>query len=379
MGTAPVPADWPALGETEVGDLLRRYPGAGSLQDVLFCSPRPFSSAALISTERGPLFVKRHHRLIRDAAGLSEEHRFMAHLLGAGIPVPEVLSNDLGQSVTATADWTYELHRPADGIDLYRDAVSWSPFVSRDHARSAGETLARLHLASRSFDQPCRAVQPLVSSFTIFSAEDPRPELVRYVALRPDLGRYLEGRPGWQDDIWAVLAPFHAALRPFLPPESPLWTHNDWHASNLTWSDEGDGASVRMVLDFGLADRTTALYDLATAIERNTIEWLQPETAERTHPGLVDALLDGYGSVLPLTGWHCQALAALLPLVHAEFALSETEYFHGIIGSPENTSLAYDTFLFGHARWFLSRQGARLLDHIRERPPQALDHSGYRS
>ncbi|MGC4012681.1 MAG: hypothetical protein QM805_29155 [Pseudomonas sp.] len=36
--------------------------------------------------------------------------------------------------------------------------------------------------------------------------------------------------------------------------------------------------------------------------------------------------------------------------MHADFALSEVIYFHGILGSAESASLAYDNYLIGHAR-----------------------------
>ena len=54
----------------------------------------------------------------------------------------------------------------------------------------------------------------------------------------------------------------------------PLWTHNDRHASNLFWSDAGANARPVAVIDFGLADRTNAVHDLAHAIERNIVDGL---------------------------------------------------------------------------------------------------------
>ncbi|MDR3435588.1 phosphotransferase [Telmatospirillum sp.] len=367
MGTAFVPPDWPVLTRDEVGDLLRLYPDTGPLEGFLFCSPRPFSSAALVATGRGTLFVKRHHRVVRDEEGVFEEHRFIAYLRHAGLSVPDVLPNVRGSTTTATGDWVYEVHRPAEGVDLYRDAMSWSPFVAPSHGLSAGQALARLHRAAEGFLWPRRAVRPLVSSFTIFAAADPRPCLDRYVARRPNLRRFLADRPGWRDEILDALMPFHAVLLPFLDGFRPLWTHNDWHASNLTWSTHGADAEVRVILDFGLADRTCALHDLATAIERNAMEWLMLPADSIVHFDLVDALLDGYDSVTPLSPWHYRAMAALLPLVHAEFALSEVDYFEGVTGSRENALVAYDTFLLGHAQWFNSPEGRRLLNHVRSR------------
>ncbi|WP_329310934.1 hypothetical protein [Streptomyces sp. NBC_01262] len=60
------------------------------------------------------------------------------------------------------------------------------------------------------------------------------------------------------------------------------------------------------------------------------------------------------------------ALPELLPLVHAEFALSELDYFHGVIGSADSSRLAYDYYL-GHAEWFSTPDGQGLLEHLRRR------------
>ncbi|GAA3806766.1 hypothetical protein GCM10022403_046120 [Streptomyces coacervatus] len=62
------------------------------------------------------------------------------------------------------------------------------------------------------------------------------------------------------------------------------------------------------------------------------------------------ALLDGYQAIRPLTPVESTALPALLPLVHAEFALSELGYVHGVTRSAENTRLAYEYYA-GHAEW----------------------------
>ena len=121
------------------------------------------------------------------------------------------------------------------------------------------------------------------------------------------------------------------------------------------------------VLDFGLSDRSFALFDLATAIERNLVPWLELDQGRAAVADLdaLDALLQGYTSVRPLGRDDLLALAALLPMVHADFALSEVIYFHGILGSAESAALAYDNYLIGHTRWFLDAEGQRLLKHIR--------------
>jgi len=105
--------------------------------------------------------------------------------------------------------------------------------------------------------------------------------------------------------------------------------------------------------------------DLATAIERNAIAWLDAGgDGPVAHADIALALLAGYRQVRPLEAAQVHLLADLLPVVHLDFALSEVEYFQGVTGSPANADVAYHTFLLGHADWFASRPGRALLDAL---------------
>jgi Ser/Thr protein kinase RdoA (MazF antagonist) len=362
MGREPVLADWPSLTLDDVRQLLQGYP-VGAVSALLWHSPRPFSAAAVVSTERGQLFVKRHHQSVRRPAGLEEEHRFIAHLRDQGLPVADVLHDCQGHSAIAQGAWTYEVHAIAAGDDLYRDALSWTPFLNLKHAQAAGEALARLHQAAESFRAPPRQAQTLLSHFRLFAQPDPLRAIHAQLPNNPGLSAYLAQRD-WQADIRRWLLPFHQPLLPHLSRQPPLWTHNDWHASNLLW----DRDEVASVLDFGLADLSFALFDLATAIERNCVPWLELDQGGSAPADLpaVEALLRGYQRVRPLSAADLQALAALLPLVHADFALGEVAYFDAVVGSRASADLAYDGYLLGHARWFCGGEGQRLLAHIRQ-------------
>jgi len=204
-------------------------------------------------------------------------------------------------------EWTYEVHGIPTGVDLYEDAISWTPFRSMGHAYSAGQALARCHAAAEGYAAPARRNRQLVAGFTIFAAADPEVEFDGYVASRPALAAYLRTRT-CREEALAPLKPFHAELVPLLPALAPLWTHNDWHASNLLWSDAGAEARAVAAIDFGLADRTNAVHDLAHAIERSMVDWLalvnEPEHPEdvTVHYDHLFAMLDGYESVRGLTG-----------------------------------------------------------------------------
>jgi Ser/Thr protein kinase RdoA (MazF antagonist) len=338
--------------------------------EILSVSPRPFSAASVVAATRGPVFIKRHHRTVRDAEGLLEEHRFVAHLCASGAHVPRVIANASGETAIERGEWTYEVHEAPAGMDLYGDALSWTPFQTAAHAHSAGQALARLHRASAGFEAPRRKPRPLIAGFTIFAARDPRAEMECYLAARPSLA----GNAAVSEDCnqaLELLAPFHAQLLPLSPALPPLWTHNDLHASNLLWSDDGPGARATAIIDFGLADRTNAVHDLAQAIERNTVEWLAL-VEDPAHPQDVPvhldhmfALLDGYESVRPLSDEEAAALVPMTALCHAEFALSEADYYLGVLHSQANARLCSESYLVGHARWFCSAGGDKLLHALR--------------
>jgi Ser/Thr protein kinase RdoA (MazF antagonist) len=365
MRVDPARTDWPRLELQEVQAVVERWGLTDAARRVIWHSPRPLSSAAIVELRNRELFVKRHHRSVRTATELEEEHQFIQHLHSRGAPVSGVLIAADGATAVELGDWTYEIHEVGAGIDLYRDAVSWSPFLSSDHAFAAGRTLGSLHVSSRQFDAPPRSARLLVSNDRVIRSAEPLRVVDELVALRPALRDYFQGK-AWRTEIARAIAPFHDRYLDVLPYLESLWTHNDWHASNLLWTDQSVAASVRTALDFGLSDRTTAVYDLATAIERNTIPWLDIHDGEvgAAHLALVSGLIGGYLGARALSPAERAALVAILPLVHVGYALTEIDYFHGTTHSTENADLAYYAFLLGHSAWFESVHGRALLDHV---------------
>lgn len=365
-----VAPDWPPLTGPETLALLRRFPECDGPIEILSVSPRPFSAASVVAVGAKRLFVKRHPRAVRDREGLLEEHRLLDHLRRRGAPVAQVLATDTGETAIELDDWTYEVHAAMEGIDLYEQAISWTPFHSTRHAFSAGELLARLHRSAEGFAAPPRKAQPLVSSFSIFASADPETAMRKYLGAHAALAHDAATRQDC-DEALEALDRFHAELVPLLPALAPLWTQNDLHGSNIFWSDTSEDARAVGAVDFGLADRTNAVHDLAIAIERNIVEWLtlmndptRPDDVAG-HFDQLDALLAGYEQVRPLSGEEAAALAPMTALCHAEFALTEADYFLGVLHAPEKARIATDSYLVGHARWFHSTAGCALLDHLR--------------
>lgn len=359
------PAQWPALRFEEVSELLSGYADIGALARITWHSPRPLSAACLAQCANTIVFVKRHHCTVRTVATLEEEHRFIDHLRAGVMPVPAVLRDSAGRSAIAIGDWIYEVHERAAGTDIYRDTMSWTPPASTQHAASAGAMLGRLHLASSDYHAPQRHTHILVARSELLCAANPIAALQAQLPQRPALADYLRQRD-WQTDLAAVLAPWHASVQPRLTRQARVWTHGDWHVSNVFWNGTNADAQITAIVDFGLAAATFALFDLATAIERNAISWMYLECAtEAAHADIAGALIRGYRQSQALHADAVHLLADLLPLVHLDFALSEVEYFSALAQTAK-AALAYDTFLCGHAAWFSTPPGRSLLRAIHD-------------
>ncbi len=368
MGKELVVPDWSPLTSAEVHTVLARYPQPPGEEMITWRSPRPMSAAGLIRRGGVDLFVKRHHVRVRTAAQLAVEHAFIGRVRARGIPAPAVLRAKDGSTATQHGDFVYEVHERAGGLDLYRDAESWTPYTSLGHAHAAGEALARLHGAADQFPLPARSPAVLTSGCEIVVAADPLAEVKWLAGRRPGLAAYLDGR-AWPDDLTRQVLPAIRRAAPLLAALPRQWGHGDWHPSNLTWTTAGPDAVVAGVFDFGLANRTFAVHDLATALERAAVSWLDLADAGRAEADLeaIDAFLDGYESVRPLSAAEAVALPEVFPVVHVEYALSEVEYFAHVVSSAANADLAYDGYLLGHAAWFATPDGTAVLDHLRRR------------
>ena len=184
-----------------------------------------------------------------------------------------------------------------------------------------------------------------------------------YVDARPALAAWLARRP-WRHRLASLFTVTGRGLASIVARQSPLWTHNDWHPSNLFWAADG---SVETWFDFGLADRSCAAYDLAIAIERTAVAWLdlgQGRDHAIADPLAAQALIAGYQAAGVSNQGIVEAAVRLLPLVHVEFALSEIDYFAGVVDDDGAALLAWETYLFGHAEWFRSAAGRDFLARL---------------
>jgi Ser/Thr protein kinase RdoA (MazF antagonist) len=349
-----VPRDWPSLTRPEVEEVLDE-----EVAEIEWRSPRPLSTTARIRTTDGRrLIVKRLPLGLRTPEALAEEHGFMDHVRERGIPVPEA------RTAGVSGEFVYEVQELGDGEDKYQGAFSWSPYTPNYHAGEAGVMLGRLHTAAEGYEAPARPWRPLKSGFSLFGTADPIAAIEGIATLRPALGDFMAARD-WRSDVERLMLPFHQRLAPLRDFLDPQWTHNDWHGTNLLWEDDGYTLLITSVLDFGLADRTTAAYDLAIAVERFAVDWvgLRDGGPAAVPKRQLQSFLHAYTSVRPISGAEFFALSNLFPLCHAEYELSEIDYFLSVVpgGSEKNAEIAYRDWFLGHAEWAQSEDGQAFL------------------
>ena len=217
MDGSLVEPDWPPLTLAELRSFLLNFPISerrhASSSRVRARSPRPVSWTRALITE--PISASSSSAIIAPCAIAKACLRSIASLrICAPVCalVPRVLASAAGETAIEIGEWTYEVHEIPPGIDLYEDAISWTPFRSAAHAHSAGQALARLHLAAQDFNAPPRKPRPLVASFTIFAAGDPAAEMDA-LPRRPSFARDTQSRPAHcAEQALELLAPFHAEL-----------------------------------------------------------------------------------------------------------------------------------------------------------------------
>lgn len=325
------------------------------------------SAAAVVKAGNKKLFVKRHHSSVRSVSDIRCEHAFIGYLHNHAIKVPHVYSDENGETAFVRGEYIYEVSDALTGEDLYKDRMSWSYYFFPKHAYNAGKALANLHLASERFSGTAKDFGPLCNSAEVIVSGDPLAKLQAIIGERPVLaGSILQATTS----LGSFFERFSRVHLPFIEKlagrDSAIksgYTHGDWHPSNMSWTDGGEEAEVDCIFDFGLSNLTFLQHDIALALERSCIDWLGISGTGWDRAGLI-AFLRGYDSVKELSPEDLRLVADVLPVCHLEYALSEAEYFGGVLNRTDNVVLAYETYLFGHSEFFRSPEGTELQETV---------------
>ncbi|MFT8592285.1 MAG: phosphotransferase [Bifidobacterium sp.] len=390
---------WPDIEMMESQRILDALDQPLRARSIVSHSGRPTSAASLIRTDRGLVFIKRYSRTVRDVETIAPYHRYAEFLSHSGISTPRFLRfnpeasvsptamEELGNTdmlnvdpqlsvaqqhsvnpqtatVAITADAAYEAYMASTGEDRYGKALSWDPPKTLEEARNLGESVAKIDAASRDFDEPRMRPNGMSNTFGLFASDDIHASWKSWVARRPAVQRYIRLTNRDISHDLDIVQPYAGKVAAHYGQLHRQWTHGDPHTSNFLWT----GNAPSTVIDFGLADRNTAVFDLAMAIERHAIQWVAVMDGheDACRPDIAESIIRGYCSHRPLQDAEKLILPELLAICQAESGLNWLQYYMDGVHRLDDAAWCYDVCFLAHTRWFSTGPGRALLDSIRD-------------
>ena len=335
---------------------------------VLSHSLRPMAAGSLIRAHYKDDSSKKSQNLdVYIKSTIRPYHRFAEHLLQNKISTPKYLyfnknseflgleKNTAGDiyvdgTLLVIGDCAYEVTLKASGEDRYKDAYTWDPPKTCEEAKNLGVMMAKIALASQSFDEPNpKEINAFQSRFSLCASEDVQKAAEVWLENRPDLAKFLKEQ---NCEIVKDLSEFAPTCKKIYDLGyanlKKQWTHGDPHISNFMW----EGSAPSAVFDFGMAYKNTAIYDLAMTLERNTIQWVDIANGKKDsfRTDLAEAILQGYASVRPLTDVEKELLPLVLSVSQIEQCVEFVDYYLKSNGSYDFKIWGYDTGFLDHAR-----------------------------
>lgn len=253
-----------------------------------------------VTTEDERLVLTLYERL--PAEDLPFYLNLMAHLAQQGIPAPAPVADRSGTYFSVLNN------KPASLVTRLDGAPQMSP--SAVHCAQIGWTLAHLHVATGTFRG--RHSNPRGAAWRTQAAR----AVKRF--LTPEQLELLNSELDMQRKMTRRRLP-HSAI------------HGDLFRDNALFV----GDRLAGIIDFGFAATDALAYDLAITVN----DWCIDDGAE-LDPDRVDALLDAYREVRPLTDDECDAWPLLLRLAALRFWLSRLYDLH--LPRPGELTHAHD-------------------------------------
>ena len=261
------------------------------------------SSTMALHTDRGKLFLKRY----KPASDLNLNpsthrpriaftHAAQDYLWDRGFPIPRLLRNRDGDTLTNEGSEIY-------AISEFVDGYNYDVAKPTGALKSAGDILGRIHDELRGF-------RPSVD----FKWVPMHDEVINLLRLRLERIRtaasQTAGYPVSESQIaeWKTEVERLAAELP-VPDEGDWIIHGDYRAQNLKFHAEG---KVKAILDLDTARPANRTFDLAYALVFFPAVYQNTPLA----PHQKSVFLDAYEAVCPLTTSERKSLPAHLKLAY---------------------------------------------------------------
>lgn len=272
----------------------------GALQSMEGCSGGIENTNYFVTTDQAPYVLTLFERLT--AEQLPFYLRLMKHLAVHGIPVPDPAANSDG-------DVLHSLNgKPAAVVNRLKGNSELNPGGA--HCAAVGATLARMHLAGRSFEMQ----QPNLRALDWWNETVP----VVLPFLTPEQSALITSELAYQNHIATLSA--YSAL-----PRGPI--HADLFRDNVMFAVPNAAdqkPELTGFFDFYFAGVDSWLFDIAVCLNDWCIDLSSGAAdAERTK-----AFLDAYGAVRTLQAQERTLLPAMARAGAMRFWLSRLWDYH---------------------------------------------------
>lgn len=261
------------------------------------------SSTMLLHTDRGKLFLKRYRspsssdvNQSTEAPRISYTHAVQDYLYKKDIPIPRLLRNHSGDTLTVEMNEIYAISEFVIGHD-YDDAQP------TEALQSAGEMLGRIHRELRGF-LPTLGFKWLPMHEEVINLLYLRLERINVAASETGGFPVSENQiDEWMGEVGRLDAELSES-------DDGAWIiHGDYRAQNLKFDAEG---KVKAILDFDSARPANRAYDLAYALVFFPSVYQDTPLTSRQK----SIFLEAYEAVCPLTEEERSALPAHLKLAY---------------------------------------------------------------
>ena len=198
-----------------------------NVADAIPIGTGAMSATMLLHTDRGKLFLKRsqapsssNFNQSTETLRISFTHAAQDYLYKKDFPIPRLLRNRSGDTLTVEGNEIYAISEFVDGFDY--DAAEPTGAL-----QSAGETLGRMHNELRGF-RPSVEIQWAPMRDEVIGTLRQRLERIRTTASETDDYPVSESQiDEWKTEVERLAAELH------VPDEGDWIIHGDYRAQNL--------------------------------------------------------------------------------------------------------------------------------------------------
>ncbi len=352
------PEPLPAAAYRVVDELLRRF-RLGSPLEIEVVTSGLLNQNLRATTAAGRFFLKGYR--YADPALIAREHRLMAHVAAAGLPVALPLAGPGGATFLRVGGRFWAVFPFITDRQLAPEAFTVA------HAAELGRVLGAIHVALARYPAAEAAAFPPKLLWDSAQAADEMRAYEREIAKRPALDPF-------DQHALASFAYRRTLLASGVPPPAAFarlpsqLLHGDFHERNVFFTPAGQ---VSAVIDWELAAIGPRAWEIVRALD---LALQAPLDLEAGAPRL-RAFIHAYAAEAPLSEAECLAMPELYwaARVHSLWVYEE----HYRKGSARTDAVAMAD-LAGLEWWSRHRQelARALLDALRTAPSARVARAG---